>query len=79
MKSYMKINNRPLNWIFPLLVYETNWLTGSEVCELYSTQFCSSDKNKISNRNLSLRNEANLIPFISLEIMNYLFEQTESF
>jgi hypothetical protein len=48
-------------------------------CELILTQFCSSDKNKISNRNLSLRNEANLIPFISLEIMNYLFEQTESF
>jgi hypothetical protein len=47
--------------------------------ELISTQFCSSDKNKISDRNLSLRNEANLIPFISLEIMNYLFEQTERF
>jgi hypothetical protein len=73
----MKINDRPLNWIFLLLVYEPNWLTGSEVCELFSTQFCSSDKNKISNRKLSLRNEA--IPFISLEIMNYLFEQTESF
>jgi hypothetical protein len=51
----------------------------AEVCELILTQFCSSDKNKLSNRNLSLRNEANLIPFISLEIMNYLFEQTESF
>ncbi len=55
------------------------YISGSEVCELILTQFCSSDKNKISNRKLSLRNEANLIPFISLEIMNYLFEQTESF
>jgi len=53
--------------------------TRAEVCELILTRFCSSDKNKISNRNLSLRNEANLIPFIFLEIMNYLFEQTESF
>ena len=59
--------------------YNNTYLSGSEVCELFLTQFCSSDKNKISNRKLSLRNEANLIPFISLEIMNYLFEQTESF
>jgi len=49
------------------------------VCEQILTQFCSSDKNKISDRNLSLRNEANLILFISLEMMNYLFEQTERF
>ena len=43
----MKINNRPLNWIFPLLVYEPNWLTGSEECELILTQFCSSKQVKI--------------------------------
>lgn len=68
-----------LLFYFVKQVYEPEFNTGSEVCELFLTQFCSSDKNKISNRNLSLRNEANLIPFISLEIMNYLFEQTESF
>ena len=49
MKNYMKINNRPLNWIFPLLVYEPNLLTGSEVCELISTQFVVQKKIQINN------------------------------
>jgi hypothetical protein len=42
-RSQSIFNNNNNNNNFSSRQYDSNWLTGSEVCELILTQFCSSE------------------------------------